>query len=278
MPDPLLYEHTDYREYLRRTLEARQISQRSLARALERTEGSISQILSERRGLSPALVEPLAGFLELDADEHAYLAALVDLHNDSPRARRTAWATVQANLQHRVHSERLAEEWTRLASSWVMGTVYQLARCEGFQGDPEWIAARAAPQITVREAEEALTVLLSIGYVTPTEDGRLEAVVPAWMPSDLPQGVLSDAVHRLQLETMEIARGAYERFPVRQRHMSSTYFALSERQYEHVQARVRELERELVMMSLQEDGARTRVYQLGFQLFPVSAATCDDEE
>jgi uncharacterized protein (TIGR02147 family) len=272
MTDDLLFRHTDYREYLRRALEARGLSQRKLAQALGRGEPWVSLMLSHQRDLSPDLVDPLARFLDLDARGHAYLAALVDLHNGSPRARRVAWATVQADQQH-LQAGALSEDVAAALSSWVVGAVLNLAGCEGFRPEAAWIASTLRPPVSEAEAQAALTTLIRLELLAPDADGHLAASEPSWSPSHLPEGALSHASYEVQRTMLPLAVEALERFRSEERHMSTSTFALSEAGYARVLTRLRELEREVLLLAEADAEPGERVYQLGIQLFPLSDRT-----
>ncbi|MBX2801723.1 MAG: hypothetical protein KTR31_28855, partial [Myxococcales bacterium] len=100
-----LYDTTDYRRFLSLTLERQERTRRQFARALDRSDAYVSLVLKGARRLDPELVEPAARFIKLNDDETTYLAALVDLDSTSPRAKRSAWATVQARQRHHAVSK-----------------------------------------------------------------------------------------------------------------------------------------------------------------------------
>ena len=58
-------------------------------------------------------------------------------------------------------------------SRWYIPVIRELAQSPAFQPAPAWIARQLRPPITADEAEQALSVLSSLGMRVEDEDGRL---------------------------------------------------------------------------------------------------------
>jgi uncharacterized protein (TIGR02147 family) len=268
-----LFETTDYRRFLVDALRARGQRQQDLAAAVGRVPSAISQVLSRVRTLDPTLVEPIAAFLDLDAEQTAYLAALVDLDSRSPRAQRQAWATIQATQQHRAQ-EGLSAGVAAALRQWYFPIVVEMASCEGFRVDAAWIAGSVDPPITVQEAEEALRTALALGVLLPNSEGGLSAATEfKWTPSDLPREEEYRRVVEAHRAAIGLAAESISRHRPTERHVSRVVFRTTEERFERVRARLRELERELVLLAAEPDLPATRVYQLTVQLVPVSLFT-----
>lgn len=270
----MLFDTTDYRRFLLQALERLGKTQRDLAKDVGRTSGWLSLVLSRQRSLDPNLVADLGRSLELSEAEANYFAALVDLESRSPRARRTAWATVQATQRHHREAE-LHADVAHAFSHWYVQAIAELAACEGFRADPAWLADTLNPPITVQQAEDAVATLLRLGMLVPDEDGGLRQGKDLhWSPTDLPAGEISRAVTRAHMETLGIAQHALQTLWQNERHVSGTTMALTEAQYPQLVSRLHELERELVLMvEGPREEAPNRVYHLGITLVPVTGYT-----
>jgi uncharacterized protein (TIGR02147 family) len=265
-----MYQTTDYRKAISAELEARQLLRRELAQALGRSESWLSLMFKGERPLDPELVEGVAGFLALDLEETAYLGALVDLENRSPRARRAAWATIHT-IQRQRAATHLSEDIVTIYASWYTMAIGELARCEDFRPDPTWIAATLQPPITVEQAEEALTRLVRLGMLVPDERGGLrQSEVDGWSPTDLPPGPISEACARFHEDALRLAQQAVRGARHNERHVSGLVLAIPEGRYKAVVTALRELERHLVLEAEQDEAQPNRVYVLGMQIFPVS--------
>jgi uncharacterized protein (TIGR02147 family) len=269
-----LYQTTDYKLAIVRELQARGLYHRDLARALGRSDGWLSLALRGDRPLPPSLVDAVAAFLGLDAEETAYLGALVELASQSPRARRAAWVTVAAIQRQRAAAD-LTEDVAAAFASWYVAAIAELARCDGFRPDPQWIARTLHPPICAEQAEEALTRLIRLGLLLPDEVGGLRPGPETWSQSDLPEGPISEAAATLHRSAMQLGQDAIEAFRFNERHHSSMVLAIPEARFAAVQGLLRELERQLALEASDEPGAAppNRVYLFGLQLFPVSLYT-----
>ncbi|MEZ4320717.1 MAG: TIGR02147 family protein [Myxococcota bacterium] len=272
-PD-LIDRYTDYRKFVVHALELMGRSRRDLAEVLELSDSMLSQVLSRKRRLRATLVPALADFFGLGEDGRQILAALVDLDNESARARRTAWATIQAHQRYLAEA-RPADDILELMSSWYIAATWELAACEGFQADPRWIAKAMNPPITEEQAQHALQTLLRAGMLEPAADGSLKTVDQVvWTEQIVPQGPRAMAIMSLQRGVWDLAHSSYERFRANERHNSVSVFALSEDRYEAVVTRLRAVEQELMVLTASEsDEQPNRVFALGVAMFPITDYT-----
>lgn len=268
-----LFDTTDYREWLSETLTERNRSRRDLAKAVGRSPAWASQVLSGERTLDPDLVDPIAKFLRLTAEETSYLAALLDLESRSPRARRSAWATVQAVWRHRA-SPDLSEEYHRHISTWYVGAVLELSSCDGFRPDPAWIGRTLVPAITTEQAEEALTTLVRLGMLIPDEQrGLVRVDAHVVSPPGLDHLEAGYAARRMHASYLAIASDAMFSAHWTERRVSQAVMALSEETTPKMLSRLAEIEQELIQLSIDQTGTPNRLYSLAFQLVPLSHYT-----
>src|SRR4030095_12707026 len=113
--------------------------------------------------------------MKLNPTETSHLLALVVFAHDPSRERRQR-ALDEALTTRRFHSApRVNEATFTLFSDPVVGAVFELARCEGWRDDPDWIAAVLRPPTTREVAVAALDVLMARGALRRDADGRLQA-------------------------------------------------------------------------------------------------------
>ena len=268
-----IYHATDYRRAILAELQALGLLQRDLARALDRSEGWLSLVLSGRKSLDPQMVDAVGELLGLDASALRYLGALVDLENPSRFARTAAWASVQA-IQQQIAALKTDESYVALYESWYVQAVSELARCEGFRSDPVWIASVLQPEITVEQAEYALTCLLGLGLLAPDGEGGLATAQPSsFTPSIVPEGPISQAIVRMSEDVALLARDAVRSAQSNERHRSASIIALPEGAIEELIASLQDMERRLIAEAEGDGGPRSRVYLLSLNLFPVSLYT-----
>lgn len=270
--DPSMIEsYSDYRTFFSDALDAMGRPRSDLAAHLEVSKSMLSQILSYDRRVNPSHVGRVGDFFLLDLDGRATLATLFDLDNDSARARRIAWASVQARLHYR-SVVKVSDEVLELMANWHVGALHSLAMCEGFKLDARWIASVMVPNVTPEEAQVAIDALMSIGALAVDADGRAYGVeMELWTEQNLPPGRRSQLMKASQTARLELAAQALHRFRGNERHSCTAMFPVTEDRFLEIRARLRELERELIHIGTSPSPTKpNRVYSLGIQFFPLS--------
>jgi uncharacterized protein (TIGR02147 family) len=268
--DPAEGVTTDWRGFVRARARSLGLSLRGLAGEAGVTPSWLSNVLSGTRGLDPQHVPMLAAAMRLDGPDTELFEALVDLETGSPRARRAAWALIAARSRQSA-TALPPPDGMDLLSRWYIPVVMELARCEGFRADPEWIAHTVRPPITPEEAQEALTVLLARHMLAPDDAGNLVPTGPElWFPSDLPPGKLSELTGRYYEAMLGAAAVALRTTRRNERRITGVMAAISEQHYERIASRLADLEREIVAVAAEDPGPPNRVFHLGIQFFPVS--------
>lgn len=240
---PLPFDGDDYREYLRLLMRVRGWLQRDLASNMGLSPAWASQILNAKRSLSSELAEQICTVMGLDEHDRWLFLNLVD-------ARRAP-----------TPPPRMAEP-PDCVESWHLGAIRELARCDGYEPDPLWVASAIRPRISVTDARAAMVRLRSLGMLD--EDYRATVEMTSAGVAMCPTG--EQARVRLELSLASLKRNP----PNERRHLSRSV-ALSEEAYDAMLERVEACLESLLAEVAQEPP--NRVYQVSLDLFPVSLYT-----
>lgn len=270
--DPTMVErYMDFRLFVDDALVAMGSTRGAFADSLKISRSMMSHVLNFHRKMNPIYAGAMSDFFQVDDQGRNLLGAMVDLDNDSVRARRSAWATLQAHQRY-LAAGRPSTEVLKVLSSWWICAIYELASTPSFRPDPRWLAKTLIPEIDETDAQVALKSLLSAGMLVPDKEGRLRPVTDLqWTDSVLPRGEQSEAVLKLQRSIFGLAMDAPIRHAPGESHQSGSVVAIPASRYKAVVTRLRELEREVFHLatSVAED-APERVYALSTQLFPLT--------
>jgi hypothetical protein len=97
-----------------------------------------------------------------------------------------------------------------------IGAVFELARCEGWRDDPEWIGRSLQPPISSEEAAAALRALTSMGALVPDDDGNLRISRVQWATGHVVvDDVANLAVDRLHRTLLARAPEVLDKVPTR---------------------------------------------------------------
>lgn len=271
---PDLYGYLDYRAFLADWFAwKKQANPRFSHRAFARKAGQSSpslllNVILRKRNLTPATTLAFARAVGLDAAATQFFTALVLLDQaDTPADRAAAWAEVSATRRFRA-ARPIDGDAVEYLSAWYYPAVRELATCEGFRADPDWIAATLRPRITVAQARRALDLLVSLGLLAPTADGRL-AVTSTSVAT--PHEVAALAAYEYHRNMLARATEALSGARPAERHYCAVTVAIPESLVPQLKRELGALQERLLDLCDGVDGPRERVYQINLHTFPLSA-------
>lgn len=266
-----VYDYTDYRAFVRDWLADRngRPSLRTLAARAGFSAAKLSGLLHAKSDLTDDQATKLGRALELDPDAERFFLDLVDLEQTAPRGRRLeALARVTAR---RRFNDGLAigdAAWA-VFERWFYAPVLELTRLDGFREDPAWIADVLDPRITSEEAQEALDVLVRVGLLVRV-DGRLVPSADTIRTDHHVArlvGLTLTEHHRWMLAR---AAAAILAVPGAERQYGTTTVALSDAAFRQVRAAAARFQEEILAIQTSDTDAKTRVVQVGSQVFPLT--------
>lgn len=273
MATPDLYGYLDHRQYLRDWFAARKagnprFSHRAFARRAGQASPSLLlHVIERKRNLTPTTTEAFARAMGLDADETAFFTALVQLDLASTlEERNRAWEAVRATRRFR-EARQLEGDGVEYLSRWYYAAVRELAACDEFRPDPEWIASVMRPRLTVAQARAALDLLLSLGLLRREEDG---AVVLADATVVTPHEVAGMAASNYHAAMIDRARESIGQYRSPERHYCAVTVAVPLSVVPRLKRELDAFQERVLDLCDGSEEARERVYQVNLQLFPLS--------
>lgn len=273
---------TDFRAYLRamiRYLKATEpgFSYRSFARKAGYSSPNFLKLVADgKRNMGFESIGKFAHALGLSQREREVFETLVLLgqaKNDADRNR------YYQKLRRHATSPlvQLERDQFEVYSMWYALPIRELMALPEFREDPAWIGKQLTPEVSPSEVERALELMQRIGLVGRNDEGKLEPVTLK-LASTPPAQVGSLAVRNYHRKMLEHAAEALD-LPVQERNITSLTVSLTPEEYELVCNRITEVRREL--LDRVDDAPREdsrRVYMVGFNVFPVSAAQSPNAE
>ena len=274
MDAPDIYRYLDYRRYLDDWFRARKESNpRFSHRAFARKAGQASpslllHVIEGKRNLTPTTTEAFVKALGMKGEDADFFSALVLLAQaESHEDRNRAWERVSATRRFR-EARRVEGEGVEYLSCWYYPAIRELAACEGFRGDPEWIAATLRPKITVAQAQKALDVLGSLGFLR--KEG--EALIPAEASLVTPHEVAGMAAYNYHTGMIDRAKDALTT-PAAERHYCAVTVAIPSTLVPRLKRELDAFQERLLDLCDSAQDSKDRVYQVNLQLLPLSSRT-----
>lgn len=274
MTAPDVYTYLDYRRFLRDWFEARKAANpRFSHRAFARRAGVSSPslllaVIEGKRNLTPTTIDAFIQGMGLEEGEADFFSALVQFAQaETLDDRNRAWERVRAVRRFR-EARHLAEEGVEYLSCWYYPAIRELASCEGFRDDPDWIAGALRPRITPAQARKALDVLVALGLLRREPDGG--GLVPAEASVVTPHEVSGMAASNYHVAMIERARDALGSVPARERHFCGVTVAIPSSLVPRLKRELDALQERLLDLCDGAEERREAVYQINLQLLPLS--------
>jgi len=267
-----LFQHLDYRKFLRDTFENLKRTRPSFShRAFARMAGFSSSnyvmlVMQGKRNLSGDGIFKIAKALKLKKAEAEFFENLVRFNQAVSDAEKNCYySRIAANRKYAA-ARPLERGQYEYYSKWYIPVIREMVLVDDFKEDPAWIASRLTPQITPREAEAALKLLIDLGLLVRDESGRL---VQKDRHIAGVEEVKSLAMSNFQREMIERAATSIDATPADLREIGSVTFAVSRDKLMEAKKMMREFRTRLASF-LAEESKADAVYQFNFQLFNLS--------
>jgi uncharacterized protein (TIGR02147 family) len=271
----------DYRAYLRAMINflkatRPQFSYRYFSRMAGFSSPNFLKLVAEgKRNMSTRSITKFSRGLGLDPQEAEAFETLVLLSQaQTDEERNRHYQRLRRHARRHTTAARLEEAQYRVYSLWYILPIRELLLHPDFREDPTWIGRRLNPEVKAPEVRQALSLLEEVGLAVRDEQGRLR---PSTTRISTGPRVRSLAVRNFHRSMLELASNALEAAPQDQRDVTALTLTLSRRQFELVRGRIAQFRRELLDLVEEEqrgegpDVEPREVYQVGFQLFPLTA-------
>jgi uncharacterized protein (TIGR02147 family) len=266
-----IYKHTDYRAYLRAWFEERKksdpkFSHRYLCRRLGLTSPNfIMLVMQGKRSISRSLAFRISEEFKHSARETEYFESMVGFAQAKTMSEKDRYFSRMMGLRKTTSVEKIDESRYRYYSNWYNVVVRELATSPLFKGDYNWLAKNVRPVITPSQARRSIELLLKLGFIR--KKGK-DFVHSSAMISTGPE-VTSLAVANFHKTMAGLAAEAVNAIRKEDRDMTACTVYISQKGFEEIIKAVAEC-RKKVLAIAETDEPVDRVYQINFQVFPVS--------
>lgn len=266
-----IYDYTDYRFLLKsyysfQKKQLRSFSYRYFAAKAGVSASVLKDIIEGRRRLSTAVMKKYAVAMNLTARETEYFSAVVQFVNSKSNSEKNSCFDRMLRLRGNSAIKFIDEGQYDFFRCWYHSAIREMVTLPDFRVDYDWIARRCIPRITASQAKKSIDVMLQLGILRWSEQGKLE-VADAVISSEYE--MKSFVLRNFHAEMIGLAGEALERFEPGEREISSLTLGLSEKCYERIKERIRLFKQELINMVIEDTSDSETVCQCNFQLFPL---------
>jgi uncharacterized protein (TIGR02147 family) len=269
---PEIYRYTDYRKYLRDLFEYTKdenpdFSFRSFSSAAGySSSGILKEVMNGSRKLPLKRIKDFMRPFNLTDKEQLFFEKLVLFNEVKDEAERSNLFRELIRLKRKPGTRKLTAGEARFYEKWYYCVVRELVTFPDFKEDPRWIAAQTSPRIMPGQAQEALQLLLELGFLKRDGKGALAQAEPKL---DVDPDELIQSVREFSRSMIELGWESIERFDPKHREVSGLTLAMSAECYAKVKDMVRHAQDEIFDYVCKDPGQTELVCRLNTELFPL---------
>ena len=270
MRDVLTY--TSYRELIKDYYDAKKSENPSFSyqvfaqRSGFKAKTYLLDIISGKRPLSKKSLLNVATAMGLKKRETDYFETLVNFNNSKSSKEKEYYFERLKSLAGRTGAQKITSNQYDYFSQWYHVAIRELVTMKGFKGNYKTLAKKLNPRITPKQAKDSVQLLLRLGMIQKMASGTFKQKDPQISTGD---ELYSLAVLKHQQETLKLANEALERIPVENRDISTVTAGISYKCFGVVKQEI-QLFRKRLLSIIEEDQGVDVVYQINFQLFPLT--------
>lgn len=228
-------------------------SLRAFARMVDVSPAVLSRILSGKRKLTFNLATRIADALHLGPIERETLYSFFT-------------GAESEKSETDLHEKELSIDCFNAMKEWYHYGITQLLFIDSFNEDPKWIAKMLS--ITELEAKMAIDRLLRLEILDRDENGKIFRTSTHLSTST---DIASAGIRHFQKQILEKSIESLERDDILERDITSITIAINEDRIPEAKKEIMRFRKK--MAEFLAEGEKTRVYNLGVHLIPLSKST-----
>lgn len=272
-----LYSYTDYRLFLKERLQALKRADRSFtytsfsSRVGFKSPGFLTQVLQGKSNLTPDMAHRFASALNLYKSEIEFFVNLVAANQARTHDEKSS-STERLLSAKPPKVKNIEKPQFEFYKKWYYSAIRSLLGYSVFDGDYEKLGRELSPAITAAEAKKAVKLLLKLGMIVQSPDGRMRLQNQLITTGADHQSV---AVINYQLEAMDLAKRAVQELPREKRSAVTLTFGVSAEGRRLIMERLSALRKELMDIAA-NDTDIDRIMQINLHAFPLTGENPED--
>lgn len=267
-----VYQFTNYREYLKVYFEERKkhdpkFSHRYLSRRLGLSSPNfIMMVMQGKRNLTRSLAFKISQEFNHEDKEAEYFESIVGFVQAKTNKEKDRYFRKIISLRRNCNVEKIEEHQYEYYSNWYNLAIRELVTYPECKGDFKWLAKKVFPPIAPSQAKHSVNLLLKLGLIKRKGTSYVRS---SPLISTGPE-VSSLAIVNFHRKMAEMAAASLDTVPRHERDITACTVNISEKGVVEIKKVLAEC-RGKVLSIAEADIPADRVYQINFQVFPISA-------
>jgi uncharacterized protein (TIGR02147 family) len=267
-----IFEYFDYRKYLADFYAYRKKVSKSFSYRTFNSKAGITSpvflklVIDGKRNLGMQTIEKFSKALNLNKKESLFFKKLVLFDQTKNPDEKQEHYTTLRSLRKNVSEKALNSAQYEYFSTWYHAVIREIVTIYDFRNDYQLLANALHPPISASEAKASLELLIKLNLLKTTENGAYKQVNTA-IVTEGEMGLV--AVRHFNRCMLSNALRAIDDFDKNMRHISGLTIGVSRSMYSSIESEINAFKDRIVSL-VNRDEESSSVYQLNFQLFPLS--------
>jgi uncharacterized protein (TIGR02147 family) len=265
-----IFQYSDYRKFLHDWYQEKKkrnpsVSYRLIASKVGyRSPGYLSMLISEKIGMSLSMGMKFAAYMKLKKRETEYFQYMILFGEAKTSEEKMKYFDKLRSFKEAAVYKIDATQY-QYYEKWYHSVIRALLDFFPFKNECKKIAQLLIPSITEQEAEESICLLKKLDLIRADKDGFLRPVDALVSTGyDTQSFLLSNFI----INSLQLSQRAIHFFPRHERNFSCLTLGISQKGFEKIQQELREFRSKVMQIAATDDAER--IYQLGFQFYPIS--------
>jgi uncharacterized protein (TIGR02147 family) len=273
-----IYHYIDYRKLLRdyytvQKKKTRYFTFRYFAkRAGVNSPGFIKEVMEGTRNLTSQMTEKFIVALDLSKKEATFFRHLVQFNQAKSADVKQEHYRVLVSMMTLVNEFELPADHYEYFDKWYTCVVRELVCMYNVKDNYALLGAMVKPAIKAKEAHDAVDLLVRLNLIKKEADGAYRQTQKALTSGVDLHGMVGYARRSFNRSMIERALDSMESLPVTERNISGITMGLSKSGYDIILTELAAFKERIITIA-NNDKDLSRVYQLNFQIFPLSEDT-----
>lgn len=270
---PDIFRYNNHRAYLKDMYDFLKKSNKGFSyRVFARMAGIKSYnylklVIDEKRNLTPKMIQAFSKAFKLTRSEEEFLTNLALFNQSQDSASKNEYFGRISKAKRFREIKELESDQYEYFSKWYLSVIRELISLPDFKEDSHWIASRLRGEVTPSQVEAALECLLRLKLVERSSSGRLKQ--SSGSVASAPE-VQSLALFSFHEQMINRGLNALHHLDSGRRDISSITLALSQDEIKVLKKMILQFRRKTLSHFETERPKGCQIFQLNFQLFPVS--------
>jgi len=272
MNRPLIYNFSDYRQFLKKMFEYKKETALSFSyRNFSRLAGFSSPnflklVIDGQRNLTNTSIAKIAKGFKLKKPEREYLENLVFMNQATDHQERDHYYKKIISMKTPKNMKLLQSAQYDYFSKWYLPVLRELVMFEGKQLTAKSLAEKLSPKVKEKDVAAALTQLKNLGLVHKDNNGYWKQSEPVITTGPEVKSLLVTNFHH---EMIKMAADSIDRFSADKRDISAVTLSISQRNIPEIKSKIAEF-RKKILKEYACDQTPDQVIQINIQMFPLT--------